>query len=174
MKTESTPGLFNQPLSGPEALARLDREITRTKEHLAGLEELRAGLFDLHGMERVALPKTADPVRAALCYFDDKHKQIIHAPACITWGKDNTIMKRIVTQHNGMTERLIDEFFTLAGGADDYLSRVGFTPQSFAAKVPALLARLNGPQRMMGVTRNTQDNSQAATRAAQVIRGITR
>lgn len=169
MKNGDAPKLFDERLSGPEALAMIDAAIAESEKQTARLKTLRAGLIDLQGMDTIDLPKTADPVRAALVYFDSKHKQTIHAPASIAWGKDNVIMRRIVSQYNGQTERLIDEFFALAGH-DDYLDRMGYTPQSFAAKVPALLARLNLAPRMAGVTRNTADNTRTAERAANIIR----
>lgn len=169
MKNGDAPKLFDERLSGPEALAMLDLLERKISECQDIAKHLRAGLADMSGMDKVELPKTADPVRAALVYFDSKHKQTIHAPASIAWGKDNVIMRRIVSQYNGQTERLIDEFFALAGH-DDYLDRMGYTPQSFAAKVPALLARLNLAPRMAGVTRNTADNTRTAERAANIIR----
>lgn len=167
----STDRLFEETLSGPEALAMLDAAIAESEVNTKRLKTLRAGLADLSGMDKIELPKTGDPIRNALVYFDNKHKELIHAPAAIAWGKDNAIMRSIVNQYNGQTERLIDEFFTFVGGADGYLNSVGFTVQSFKAKLPALLARLNAAPRPINVTRNTEDNSRAASRAAAMIRG---
>ena len=160
-----TPQMFDEPLSGPEVVARVDAAITQVKTVLEGLLTIRAGIHDLEGLD--PKPVKMEPIKRLLLYFDSRHKEALHAPAVIAWGKDNAIMKRVQeAQGDERTETLIDSFFQTR---NNYLEQHGWTVQTFAATVPHLLGAAALPVRTMGVTQNTQANRRSSEAAVNMI-----
>ena len=172
----ATPNFLDEPLSGPEIVARVDKAIAATAMLLDELKTIRAGIHDLEGLDPAERIKRHDPVKAALLHFDEAHKRKFTDPdtqqpigASIAWGKDNAIMKRVIAERGEeYTDRLIEEFF-IAFDDDDYVRRMGWTVQVFAAKVPALIARMTMPVKTSGITRRTAGNHEQSVSAVRMI-----
>jgi hypothetical protein len=75
-------------------------------------------------------------------YFKDQHLESIGHPYDVNWGKDNQIMKQLVTTYDGKKViRLIHLFFQEMK-TDKFLQQTGATVGVFRTQIPKLLLKL--------------------------------